>query len=329
MIMAPEACELVTALPADGMKIGELQISALKWEKGAVGRIFPVQVQEQGCWIWLEEQAWQCWCENTLGTSSATHIDPLLFAGLSEWALLPLLDIASTHLEHGMGEPVRCSLLTDQLAVTFAWQVENIAFHAVLIGWPDVFFTALSRQVPSFVRSETLLPPARLSCYIGWCQVSINEMKALKRGTGLRLVPLGDIRTGEGMVSLTTDQVARISLQVEDGMKIDELVQDMESLLAEEFMGEEQSVPLVISADDLPQKLLVEVGQLTVTSGVLKTLSVGDVVPADVQLSSQVKLRLNGQTVGRGELIGCGEHFLVRISQWYLATSGEADTVNT
>ena len=329
MIMAPEERELATVLPADGINMGGLHISVHRWEQGSVGRIFPVEVQEQDCWIWLEEQSWQGWCENTLGTTSTAYIDPLLFAGLSEWALLPLLDVVDAQPEYGMGEPVLCSLLADQLAVTFSWQVEETLFHAVLMNWPGTFFTALSRQLPPRIHQEMRLLPVLLPCYIGCCLVSIKEMKTVQPGTGLRLVPFGDIREGEGVVPLTTDQVARISLQVEDGMEINELVQDMESLLAEEFMGEEQPVPLAISVDDLPQKLLVEVGQLTVTPGVLKTLSVGDFLPADVQLSSQVKLRLNGQTVGCGELIGCGEHFLVRISQWYLATSGEADTVNT
>lgn len=100
-------------------------------------------------------------------------------------------------------------------------------------------------------------------------------------------------------------------------MQINELVQDIESLLEE---GQPQCLPddhTPISLDALPQTLLVEVGQVEMTLGTLRMLNVGDILPAEVGFSSTVTLRLNGRAVGQGELVGCGDAFLVRVCRWY------------
>ncbi|MFC7506690.1 FliM/FliN family flagellar motor switch protein [Pantoea stewartii] len=116
-------------------------------------------------------------------------------------------------------------------------------------------------------------------------------------------------------------------------MKIEALVNDMESLLAEDSDRAGPASPLSYHLDALPQKLLVEVGQIDIALGTLRTLREGDLIATEARLSPDVKLRLNGRVIGEGELIACGESYLVRVTQWFVhpsdAQSIGEDTVNT
>ncbi len=331
--ISPEESGLAGMLQAEGVELGALHIAPRQWTASPQGRLFSVIVGETLCDIWLAEDDWQTWCEGTLGTSLEKEIAPQLLAGIAEWGLSPLLQASGAKLQDLSGEPIYCSMLNNYVAVVFDWQIDGYSFHALLFGWPTSWFRAIARQITPRVRPVRLLPPVAFACYAGWCQVSAQEMRRVCAGVGLRMTPFGQPRDAELVVLLTTTSAAFIRIEPGGNVKIEQLVHDMENLLAEEGDDLGSVSPMPLHFDALPQKLLVEVGQIDIALGTLRTLSEGDLLATEARLSSEVKLRLNGRVIGLGELIACGESFIVRVTQWYLHcddTPGNTeDTVNT
>lgn len=317
--ISPEESEVAQLLLAEGAILGELHISANQWTDALEGKLFPVMLGETHCHVWLPESDWQMWCEGMIGSSDQDTIDPLLLSGIAEWGMSPLILSTSAKMLRPMTGPARCSILPDRITLIFSWQIEHYRFRALLFDWPTTYFRAIAGQILPQVRPRRLLPPVAFSCFVGWCEVSINELNRLSLGVGLCMRAFGDLRAGELVLQLTAERVARVCIEMEGQMKINELVEDVESLLIADC-DDTHSPPLgLINIDELPQKLLVEVGQVEIAIGVLRTLSEGDLLPAEATFSSEVKLRLNGRVIGQGELVGCDDRFLVRVTRWYLS----------
>ncbi|ENP5941684.1 YscQ/HrcQ family type III secretion apparatus protein [Salmonella enterica] len=332
-LISSEESNLAGMLQTEGIELGALHVAAQRWTDSPQGRLFSVTAEETPCAVWLAENDWQRWCEGTLGTASEKEVDGQLLAGIAEWGLSPLLQASGAKLHNPPEEPRRCSMLKEYVAVVFAWQIDGYAFRCVLFGWPTTWFRAIAQQISPGVRPACLLPPMAFACYAGWCQASVHEMTSIGPGTGLRMSPFGRPRDGELVVLLATGSAARIRIEEGGEVKIETLVNDMESLLAEDSDRADSASPLSYHLDSLPQKLLVEVGQIDIALGTLRTLREGDLIATEARLSPDVKLRLNGRVIGQGELIACGKSFLVRVTQWFVypsdAQSPGEDTVNT
>jgi len=67
--------------------------------------------------------------------------------------------------------------------------------------------------------------------------------------------------------------------------------------------------------DDLPVRLVFEVGRKDVTLDQLRSLAVGAPVPLDRAASSAVQIFANGRRIGAGEMVMIGEQLGVRITQ--------------
>lgn len=332
-LISAEECDLAGMLQTEEMEIGALHVAAQRWTDSPQGRLFSVTVEDTPCGVWLSESDWQRWCEGNLGTSSEKEVDAQLLASISEWGLSPLLQASGAKLHIPSEKPRRCSMLNQYVALVFAWQIDGYAFRCVLFGWPTTWFRAIAQQMSPSVRPVRLLPPVAFACYAGWCQASVHEMTSIGPGTGLRMSPFGRPRDGELVVLLATGSAARIRIEEGGEVKIELLVNDMENLLAEDSDRAGPASPLSYHLDSLPQKLLVEVGQIDIALGALRTLREGDLIATEARLSPDVKLRLNGSVIGQGELIACGDSFLVRITQWFVhpsdAQSIGGNTVNT
>lgn len=326
-LISSEESILAGMLQTEGMDLGALHAAAHRWTDSPQGRLFSVTAEDTPCSVWLAESDWQRWCEGTLGTSSEKEVDAQLLAGIAEWGLSPLLQASGAKLHNPPGEPGRCSILNQYVTLVFAWQIDGYAFRCVLFGWPTTWFRAIAQQVSISVRPVRLLPPVAFACYAGWCQASMLEMTSIGPGTGLRMSPFGRPRDGELVVLLATgSSAARIRIEEGGKVKIEALVNDIESMLAEDSDCAAPASPLSYHLESLPQKLLVEVGQIDIAFGTLRTLREGDLIATEVRLSPEVKLRLNGRVIGEGELIACGDSFLVRVTQWFVHQSDAQST---
>ncbi|HGY3147850.1 TPA: YscQ/HrcQ family type III secretion apparatus protein [Morganella morganii] len=333
MQISAEESSLAGIVQTEGMAFGALHVAAQCWTGSPEGRLFSVTAEDIPCGIWLAESDWQQWCEGTLGTASDQEADPCLLAGIAEWGLSPLLQASGATLHNLPGTPGHCSMLSQYIAVVFAWQIDGYTFRCVLFGWPANWFRTLAEQISPCVRPVRLLPPVAFACYAGWCQVSVQEMKGIGPGAGLRMNPFSHLREGELVVLPVTGSAVRIRIEEGGEVKTEALINDMESLLAEDCDRADTAPPLSYHLDSLPQKLLVEAGQIDIDLGRLRTLREGDLIATGARLSPDVTLRLNGCVIGQGELIACGDSFLVRITRWFVHPSDDVntneDTVNT
>ncbi|WP_145558811.1 YscQ/HrcQ family type III secretion apparatus protein [Yersinia mollaretii] len=329
----PEESEIARLLPSEGMALGDLHICTRQWTNAQEGIVFSVMLGKTACEIWLLGSDWQAWCEGMIGSSAPESVDACLLFGIAEWGLSPLIAASGAEMLRSISDPIRYSILPDQIALTFSWQIEHYQFHTLLFNWPTTYFQTITKQVLPRARSLRLLPPIPFACYSGWCLASFSELRNVSVGMGLRMHAFGDLRAGDGVLLLLTGIAARVCMESEERMKINELVQDVESLMQEERDHTDCLQSVAVDIDDLPQKVLVEVGQVDISLGALRSLCEGDLLPAEAQFSSEVKLRLNGRVIGLGELIGCGDSFLVRVSYWYLNAPEQPyiqeDTVNT
>ena len=57
------------------------------------------------------------------------------------------------------------------------------------------------------------------------------------------------------------------------------------------------------------------IGETQLTIGALNALEVGGIVELSVGLDDAIDLRLNGVSVGRGELVAVGDKFAVKITE--------------
>lgn len=318
-----EERQLADLLSAQAVTLGELQLSMCEWP-AQEGIAFAVNSQGTDCVIWLPANLWQTWCKGLLGTAETSEVDPLLLAGIAEWGLSPLLRASETILTP-MSPPLPCSNLPDQIALTISWRTEQSDFRAMLFGWPPSYLKGIAGQITPAIRQIHPTPPIIFPLYLGWCQLSLAELVAVEPGVGIRITCFGDAKAGIFAIQLPGGISALVSLTAENTMKFNELVQDIESLLAQEREVQALEVDQGVNLDCLPQTLLVEVGQAQVELGQLRQLKEGDILPVGGSFSACVTLRMNGRAVGRGELICCGDLFLVRIARWYL----KGDTVNT
>lgn len=70
-----------------------------------------------------------------------------------------------------------------------------------------------------------------------------------------------------------------------------------------------------VALDDLPVRLVFEVGRTEVTLDQLRSLSVGAPLPLDRAASSAVHIFANGRRIGAGEMVMIGDQLGVRVTQ--------------
>lgn len=73
-----------------------------------------------------------------------------------------------------------------------------------------------------------------------------------------------------------------------------------------------------VSLDALKKTLVMEIGRLDMKIEDIKALSVGQTLACKSACYGEVGIRLDGQQVGSGNLVRCGEELVVRIDQWAL-----------
>ncbi len=117
-------------------------------------------------------------------------------------------------------------------------------------------------------------PPVVVPVYSGWCQLTLIELESIEIGMGVRFI-----------ASATSDSVfllfnywgiyARVLLTEDNTMKFDELVQDIETLLASGSPMSKSDGTSSVELEQIPQQVLFEVGRASLEIGQLRQLKTG------------------------------------------------------
>ncbi|MCW2481579.1 YscQ/HrcQ family type III secretion apparatus protein [Candidatus Symbiopectobacterium sp. NZEC135] len=316
-----ETWSLAQHLPPEGVTVGELHIGLQTWTRAQSGVVITLSFDEGSSvsHVWLEATGWSALCEQMLGTADVATVDALLLEDIAEWVLSPLLAQCQASMVRENAAPCPCSALPEQWGVVFTWQVEQVTFQAVLFGNTDAGVAHLHALIaPDDVPTDPL-PPLRCALYAGECELSLSALRRLTLGVGIAIRPYGDLRAGHFVLSPLQKQAAYVQINGDNTMHCRSLGAELENSAIEMRDPPTGAEPIPVDLAALPQKLLVEVGQVTLTLGSLRTLQVGDTVAVNAEFSPEVTLKLNGCVIGKGVLIGCGDRFLVQIRQWYLS----------
>lgn len=315
-----ETWNLAQHLPPEGVTVGKLHIGLSTCTRAQTGVAIALSFAEGTALshVWLEEAGWRALCEQMLGTVEVATVDALLLEDIAEWALSPLLVQCQASMVRQNAAPCPCSALPEQWDIVFTWQLEQVTFQAVLFGNTDAVFKHLHTWIVPDDIPTGPLPPLQCALYAGECELPLSVLRQLTLGEGIAIQPYGDLRAGHFVLSPLLGQAAYIQINGDNTMHCRALGAELENRANE--IPDEPTGTASMSVDlaALPQKLLVEVGQVTLTLGSLRTLQVGDTVAVNAEFSPEVTLKLNGRAIGKGVLIGCGDRFLVQIRQWYL-----------
>lgn len=304
-------------LPTEGATIGALTLSMQQYPVQE-GTLFTINYNNELGRVWIAEQCWQRWCEELIGTANRSAIDPELLYGIAEWGLAPLLQASDATLCQNE-PPTSCSNVPHQLTLHIKWIVEEHEFHGIIFKWPTAFLRNIVGEFSADRQQIYPAPPIVVAIYLGWCQLTLTELESIEIGMGIRIHCFGDIRLGFFVIQLPGGIYARVLLTADNMMKFDELVQDIETLLAQGSPLLKSDGESSIELEQIPQSVLFEIGRASVEIGQLRKLKTGDVLPVGGCFAPEVTIRVNGRVIGQGELIACGNEFMVRITRWYLS----------
>lgn len=316
-----EEWSLAQNLPPEGITSGAVHIGLQTWMRAQAGVVVEFSVADGGpaSAVWLAEAGWHAWCDQMLGTADTAMIDTVLLEGMAEWALSPLLAEINADITQQIALPRPYIYLSEQSGIALTWQVEQVVFQAVLLGNTEPWYTHLHALIPPDTESMGALPSLQCALYAGECELPLSALLRLTPGDGIAMRAYGDLRAGHFVLSPQQEEAVHVLINGDNTMRFTALETVLKNDCIEtpdEHVGAES---MLIDLEALPQKLLVEVGQVTMTLGGLRTLQVGDTVEVNAEFAPEVALKLNGRVIGKGVLIGCCNRFLVQIRHWYLA----------
>ncbi len=198
---------------------------------------------------------------------------------------------------------------------------EGGAYPGMLFGSAallSIFARHWERQPPLIVEYDALT--FTLACRVAFTDLSLSALRALGVGDAMLFdrvaVPGGAaVVLGEALhATAIFDEEGYLSLS--DGFLATEHYALGEFLMTD---GDDEDRPVQAimdsAIDDLPVRLVFEVGRKEVTVQELRDLGVGAPVPLDRPASSAVQIFANGRRIGAGEMVMIGDQLGVRIMQ--------------
>ena len=185
---------------------------------------------------------------------------------------------------------------------------------------------ALLSSVARFWERQPVVPQQiddlafTLACRVAFTDLSTSSLRDLRVGDAMLFdrvaMPGGAaVTVAESMHSVAHfDDEGNLTLS--EPFRAPERFALGEFLMTEEDDHERPVQAIMESAvDDLPVRLVFEVGRQNMTLDELRSLSVGAPIPLDRPASSAVQIFANGRRVGAGEMVMIGEQLGVRITQ--------------
>lgn len=159
-----------------------------------------------------------------------------------------------------------------------------------------------------------------IACRVAFTDLTMSALRALAVGDAMLCdriaVPGGAAVVLSEAIHAKADFDAEGHLTLSESFRSPELYALGDFLMTEDD-DQERPVQAIAESDidDLPVRLVFEVGRLDITLDELRSLGVGVPVPLDRPASSAVQVFANGRRIGAGEMVMIGEQIGVRITQ--------------
>lgn len=245
--------------------------------------------------------------------AAAPSVRGLLF----EVVLLPAIEA----LESRLGMTIRFELdaptvaVMETVAIGFTVRDGSPAAPARL--WLDCEAWVATRLADALsdVPDACVLPaalPLMASAEVGWQHLTVADLRSLRPGDVVML------ERPAGTYQLNLSQRYRATCAIAEPGRL-----RLTSALLPLSRSEELPMPASLEPkgqkepfDDVPVRLVCEIGRVEIPLGDLKALGEGSVLAIGGDVSEPVRLVANGQCVGRGELVKLGSGLGVRVTSF-------------
>lgn len=270
--------------------------------RGGEGLLWPVTIGDEQQWVWCTESNWCEWVAPMLSVSTLSDVPAELMTLLVEWGAPP---IASFIDEVKWASPVHgCTAKRWDPVLTV--RQNECELTCRLIDWPVALIDKLAREwAPVAERSaDELIVTASL--HIGWSEGRLSQLSQWRVGDGIRIKHAAALDERQLWLSLPGKRI--LIEQQETGEYI------VQQLVNENGLPLEDNDDGIVAVDDLSFTLGVEIGRITVPLAVLTALKPGDCLTGLTQFNDSVRLLLQGQCIGKGNLLQMGDQWVVRIA---------------
>ncbi|WP_415756026.1 type III secretion system cytoplasmic ring protein SctQ [Pseudomonas sp. LT1P18] len=279
--------------------------------EGAIGILFSLGVDTVR--LWVPSSALEQW--QSILAIPHPALDPLATALLWELTLLELIE----PLEQLLGQPIRVSDSTESGAPLVALRLGlEVCLGRTPVQSLQLDMSPASARVVADLLQHHCVPelndPGQLRFHLavetGQAWLSLSDLRSLKPGDVVMLDTLPDAAV---RVVLSGQLQARAKRDSTAGLRLLEPLNAV-NLTMENVMTQPEAAPGVdATLDDLPLKLLCQVGSVELSLQQLRQLGVGSVLQLSSPMQDGVDLMINGRRVGRGQLVQIGDGLGVRV----------------
>ncbi|MET0948515.1 MAG: FliM/FliN family flagellar motor switch protein [Pseudomonas sp.] len=270
-----------------------------------------LQVGENRLRLNLPVQVWQA-----LSLPDCVMIDPqsLACSMLLEWALLPLIERVEQLAELPVSVIEPAGFITQPLTLntTLAVQIGQAQPVGLSLHMSQASAELVADLLDRHATPASAEPPLLhlpLAVERGEAWLNISELRSLNPGDVVMLE-----QWPEGQLRLVLD--AHLQARAElDGNTLKLLEQPiaMNSMKEHPMTATAKGQGLDSTLDELPLKLVCQVGSVEMSLAQLRELGAGSLVQLTPQLHDGVDLMVNGRRIGQGQLVKIGDGLGVRL----------------
>ncbi|MCT4700528.1 FliM/FliN family flagellar motor switch protein [Enterobacteriaceae bacterium H20N1] len=171
----------------------------------------------------------------------------------------------------------------------------------MLAGWSWQQICQLTTGWLPFASATGSLPLS-LPLSLGYCELTLSALLALKTGDGI-VLSTADIAAGGLWLWFGRKRVTMIQNEHAD-LQVTEVMEAMPAMSCGELVSDRMMVPLT---------LVAEVGQIALSVAELVALAPGAVLEGKASLAGGIRLTANGCCIGYGSLLTMRDKWIVRV----------------
>ncbi|WP_437883366.1 type III secretion system cytoplasmic ring protein SctQ [Pseudomonas sp. LRF_L74] len=267
----------------------------------ASGAALALPLQVDGCpaQLHLDSAA----CALLRGDGMDWSMAPAHLRGLLlEAVALDAVQTLEARLGSVIGFPCTSTLEAIGDPVTLGFVIgEREAMGWIVLGGDLARRGAIFDELPLQPRALAGLPLSA-SLQAGWQRLNLADLRSLRAGDVLML---------ERDYRLNIHDRLSATCHAPDGRRV-----RLSADFIRSYSSEEPAMSARDSFDDLPVRLVCEVGRVEIPLGELRSMGEGSVLDIGGELANPVRLMANGHCVGRGELVKLGSGLGVRVTSF-------------
>ncbi|QDQ25063.1 YscQ/HrcQ family type III secretion apparatus protein [Chitinimonas arctica] len=291
----------------------------LEYKKsGGNGLVLNFRMGDRALSAWVAEHEYCRWIEPMLPVPSADRIPPELFPLLCTWSLAPLdAWLTSLGFEQILGDSIARGEGDAEEGWVLTIEGDRGQLCLSLLDWPlDWLKCIAEQQAPFEMQACEMTAPVCVAA--GWTRMTLNNLRSLRIGDGLVLDTSARIDEGEWYL-FERKPLARISCAEDDSLAtVEELMDDFDDWLniaeIEKTLGECEPEPFT-GVNDIVMTVVAEAGRIELPLSSLASLHEGQLLDANIRHNRDIRLKINGKTIGSGSLVKVGEKLMVRIEK--------------